>query len=131
MDVQMFIYAAVAVFVLIVGIGAISGQLKGTNRKAEEHKARMADYDRKAEEHEWKRASQQSSAEKAELEIEKLKAEIQSQKVRYEADIARKEQEILKAQKDLQYKKDHPEKFSDWSPKDNKDQTLLRVFSFA
>ena len=121
MDVQMFIYAAVAVFVLIVGIGAISGQLKGTNRKVEEHKARMADYDRKAEEHEWKRASQQSSAEKAELEIEKLKAEIQSQKVRYEADIARKEQEILKTQKDLQYKKDHPEKFSDWSPKDNKD----------
>lgn len=93
MDVQMFVYTAVAVFVLIVGIGAISGQLKGPNRKAE----------------------------KAKLEIEKLKAEIQSQKVRYEADIARKEQEILKAQKDLQYKKDHPEKFSDWSPKNNKD----------
>lgn len=111
MDVQMFIYAAVAVFVLIVGIGAISGQLKGTNRKAEEHKARMADNDRKAEEHEWKRADRDSSLREKEIEM-KLN------EVRLQKEIALKEQEILKLQKELQYKKDHPEKFSEWHPED-------------
>lgn len=110
MDVQMFIYTAVAVFVLIVGIGAISGQLK-SNRKAEEHKARMADYGRKAEEHEWKRADRDSSLREKEIEM-KLN------EVRLQKEIALKEQEILKLQKELQYKKDHPEKFSEWHPED-------------
>lgn len=111
-----FIIAAVAVLgvIIVAGVGAV----KTSKNKAEEHSARMAEYSAKDvryqdqhEEHEWKRADRNTSLQEKEIEV-KLN------EVRLQKEIAQKEQEILKLQKELQYKKDHPEKFSEWHPED-------------
>lgn len=111
-----FLLTALAVVggIIAAGIGAV----KSSNNKAEEHSARMAEYankssehdarmddfGRKAEEHEWKRADRE--------------IDMKLNEVRLQKEIALKDQEILKLQKELQYKKDHPEKFSEWHPED-------------
>lgn len=74
--------------------------------KSIEHDARMEDFSRKAEEHEWKRAKEvrdtRASDEKSEADAVRLQIlNVQLQ------------QEVLKLQKELAYKDEHPEKFKE------------------
>lgn len=116
MGVQFIMFAMVIAFVLVVVAKVVGGS--SSDIKAEEHEARMADYDRKAEEHEWKRAQKAQDEELALLNKEKMLAQQELDMIRRETEIARREQEILNAQKALKDKEIHPDKYSDWTPKD-------------
>lgn len=121
MGVQFIMFAIVIAFVLIVAVKAIGGG-NSSDMKAEEHEARMADYSRKAEEHEWKRAKNSQDEELYLLNKEKMLAQQELDMIRRETEIARREQEILNAQKALKDKEVHPDKYSDWTPKDKEDK---------
>lgn len=125
MGVQYLMFAIVIAFIFVV----VAKVLGGSSDKAEEHKARMAEYDAKKiryqdqhEEHEWKRAQNAQDEELFLLNKEKMLAQQELDMIRRETEIARREQEILNAQKALKDKEVHPDKYSDWTPKDKEDK---------
>ena len=74
--------------------------------KAIEHDARMEDFSRKAEKHEWERAKEVRDARASDEKSEADAVRLQILNVQLQ-------QEVLKLQKELAYKEEHPEKFKE------------------
>lgn len=113
-----FVIAAVAVVggIIAAGVGAV----KTSNNKAEEHSARMAEYANKSSEHDARMEDFSRKAEKHEWERAKEVRDTRASDEKSEADAVRLQilnvqlqQEVLKLQKELAYKEEHPEKFKE------------------
>lgn len=108
-------------FIALLFIVGIVDSICVSKKKHEKRKMEIEEHDAYMEEHKWKGFDESRREEKHKVDMETAQAKAELNIIQREIDLARREQELLKTQKALQDKIDHPDKYANWEIPSSKD----------